>query len=318
MNYYLGIDGGGTKTRAILIDQEFNTIFDQTYESTYLITQGDEKFREIFTEILNTCLEISNNSIKHTFIALAGYGEFKQDNDRIEANLDEVFKTHTYKVLNDSVGVWAGGLLCEDGIAVIAGTGSNCCGIINDKYERVGGWGFIAGDESSAYWIALKTAKSYMKMYDGRLEKTVLFNLINNKYQLDDMQNFMKLVYRDFNVERAKISQLAIDCTEAANKGCNICKGIIESAANEMALHITTVSKKLPFSLPIKVSYTGGVFNSDLYVNLLAENLNKSENKYYLQHPIASAAYGSAIYAYVLSGNTLNENSINLIKQKAI
>ncbi len=318
MNYYLGIDGGGTKTRAILIDEMFNPVFDKTYESTYLITQGDEKFKQIFTDILSSAKDIAQNDLKHTFIALAGFGEFKQDNDRIMNNLSEVFKSNPFKVLNDSVGVWAGGLLCENGIAIIAGTGSNCCGIVDVNYERVGGWGYLAGDESSAYWIALKTANSYMKMYDGRLEKTVLFDLINKEYSLDETKNMMQLLYRDFNCERSKVAQLAIMCTTAAANGCSVCMQIIDDAANEMALHITTVAKKLEFTTPIPVSYTGGVFNSELYINCLKSYLANSEKSFVLKDPIASAAYGSAVYAFILSGNKLSSEHTSLIKEKAV
>ncbi len=318
MNYYLGIDGGGTKTRAILIDEQFNTLFDQTYESTYLITQGDQKFKDIFTEILTAAKELAKDNLKYTFIALAGYGEFKQDNERIEANLQTVFKDNPFKVLNDSVGVWAGGLLCEDGIAVIAGTGSNCAGIINDRYERVGGWGYIAGDESSAYWIALKTANAYMKMYDGRIERTELFDLINQTYSLDESNNMMQLLYRDFNCERAKIAAIAMMCTKAAKNGCPVSKAIIEEAAKEMALHITTMAKKLDFKTPIPVSYTGGVFNSSLYVEALKTNLSNSDKQFVLQDPVASAAYGSAVYAFILSGNLLDDSHKALIKTKAL
>lgn len=318
MEYYLGIDGGGTKTQAVLIDENFNTLFNQTYESTYLITQGDEKFREIFTEILESVKEITSDNLVYTFIALAGYGEFKQDNDRIEANLKDVFNDNPFKVLNDSVGVWAGGLLCEDGIAVIAGTGSNCAGIVGDKYERVGGWGYIIGDESSAYWIALQTANAYMKMYDGRLEKSVLFDFINEKHNLDEVNSLMKLIYRDFDCERPKIASLAITCTQAANAGCEVAKDIIRRAASDMANHITTMANKMDFPTPIPVSYTGGVFNNEFYVSTLNNLLESSSYDFILKSPVASAAYGSAVYAYILSGNKLTDEKRELIKKNSI
>ncbi len=306
MNYYLGIDGGGTKTRAVLIDDNFKTVMDNTYESTHIITCGDTKFVEIFTNILSDANKFANNNIKHIFVALAGYGEFVQDNQRIESYLKTTFNDIPFKVLNDSVGVWAGGLLCEDGIAVIAGTGSCCAAIQGDKYERVGGWGYIAGDEASAYWIAVKTINAYMKMYDGRIKKTKLFDQINNDYNLNEENNMLYLIHRTMDSNRNKIAQIAKSCSEAASNNCPVANSILEQAAIELKDQINTISYKFDFNSPIPISYTGGVFTSTVFVNHLKAHLSKCENKFILKEPITNSAIGSAIYAYILAGNTFN------------
>ncbi len=314
MKYYLGIDGGGTKTQAVVIDEDFNIVYDEKFDGSHLITTGEEKFCEIMTSIYNQAMEVSNNNLQHIFCALAGYGEFKNDNEKIEELLKQNFKDTNFKVLNDSVGVWAGGLLCENGIGVIAGTGSCCCGINDGEYTRVGGWGYIAGDESSAYWIATKTVNAYMKMIDGRIERTILKEIMDQEFDLSEDNNLLNLIYRTMDCKRPEIAQIAKVTSMSAEAGCEVSLKILDEAAYELFDHINTTALKMNTEYTIPVTYTGGVFSSQIFKDKLIDYMNKSNNNYKLVEPITNAAVGSAIYAYVLAGNELNEERRNYIK----
>lgn len=311
MNYYLGIDGGGTKTHAVVIDEKFNIVYECHFPGTYIIIAGDEEFTNIMNTIYTQAQEFTNNSIKHIFCALAGYGEFKNDNDKIERILKSTFKETPFKVLNDSVGVWAGGLLCQDGIGLIAGTGSNCCGIKNQEYVRVGGWGYLAGDEASAYWIALKTVNAYMRMFDGRMEETILKHEMDEKFNLSKDHNVLNLIYREMDCQRPEIAQIAKITSKAAQKGCPISTSILHEAAQEIYEHIKTTAKRMNVDTSLPVTYTGGVFNSVVFKEKLIQLLG---SEFTLHEPITNAATGSAIYAYVLAGNEITDEKINNIK----
>lgn len=315
MKYYLGIDGGGTKTHAVVIDENFNIVYDKHFPGTYIIIAGDEEFTNIMNTIYNETQEITNNSIEYIFCALAGYGEFKNDNMKIEGILNSVFASTPYKVLNDSVGVWAGGLLCQDGIGLIAGTGSNCCGIRNKEYYRVGGWGYLAGDEASAYWIALKTVNAYMRMFDGRLEETILKREMDNEFNLSEDNNVLNLIYRQMDCHRPEIAQIAKITSKAAQNGCPIATQILHDAANEIYEHIKTTANRMNVDETMPVTYTGGVFNSIIFKQKLIELLG---SEFTLHEPITNAAVGSSIYAYILAGNELSEENINIIKSTII
>lgn len=315
MNYYLGIDGGGTKTHAVIIDENFNIVYDKKFESTHIITAGEEKFINIMSTIYNEALQITNSKLKYMFCALAGYGEFKNDNEKIENILTSIYQI-PYKVLNDSVGVWAGGLLCENGIGLIAGTGSCCCGISNNEYTRVGGWGYIAGDEASAYWIATKSVNAYMKIVDGRLQTSIIKDEIDKAFNLDEENNILNLIYRKMDCKRPEIAQIAKSCSIAAEKGCKIANEILDQAAYELFDHISTTALKMNTDYTIPVTYTGGVFNSKVFKSYLISYMEKSKNDLKLVEPITNAGHGSAIYAYVLAGNDLTKEKRKLIKNK--
>ncbi len=314
MKYFLGIDGGGTKTHAVVIDENYNIVYEDKFDGTHIITAGDDRFREIMTTIYSKALEVTSNNLDHIFCARAGYGEFKNDNDKIEQILSEVFTNVDFKVLNDSVGVWAGGLLCENGIGVIAGTGSCCCGIIDGEYIRVGGWGYIAGDEASAYWISTKLVNSYMRMIDGRMNKTVLVDVMDKEFDLNEENNALNLIYRTMDCKRPEIAQIAKVCSIAAEKGCEVSYGILKDAAYELFEHINTTAKKMNTTTMIPVTYTGGVFLSTIFKKELINYMNEANNNYTLVEPITNAAFGSAIYASVLSGKSLTSESREAIK----
>ena len=59
----------------------------------------------------------------------------------------------------------------EDGINIVAGTGSIGYGERRGKTARAGGWGEVFGDEGSAYWIAVQGLNVFTRMSDGRLPK---------------------------------------------------------------------------------------------------------------------------------------------------
>ncbi len=311
MNYYLGIDGGGTKTHAVLIDENFNIVYDEKFEGSHIITAGDEKFVNIMSTIYDQTQKISTGNIKHIFCALAGYGEFVDDNNRIEKQLKKSFQDTPFKVLNDSVGVWAGGLLCDNGIGVIAGTGSCCCGIVDNTYYRVGGWGYLAGDEASAYWIALKAVNAYMRMFDGRMKPTILQQEIETEFNLNETTNVLDLIYRKMDRSRPQIATIAKCCSSAAEKGCEVSIQILHEAANEIFEHIQTTANKMQLDSVIPVTYTGGVFNSKIFKQKLQENFEHTKENYQLVEPITNAAVGSAIYASILAGNVLDETIRN-------
>src|SRR5437879_13624105 len=63
---------------------------------------------------------------------------------------------------------WAGALAGEDGISVVAGTGSIAYGEYEGRRARAGGWGELFGDEGSAYWIAREGLRLFSRKSDGR------------------------------------------------------------------------------------------------------------------------------------------------------
>jgi len=71
-------------------------------------------------------------------------------------------------VVNDARLVLAAAGL-EDGVACVAGTGSIAVGMLGRREERSGGWGYLLGDEGSAYWLARQAARELARRHDAHL-----------------------------------------------------------------------------------------------------------------------------------------------------
>ncbi len=309
MKYYIGVDGGGTKTRTLVFDESFNTVFDQTYSTCHLISIGVDKFQKLIKDI-KTDLVNANifSNAEYAFFGLAGFGEIEKDNEIMTEIITEVFAEIPTNIQNDSIAGWAGSLLCENGINVISGTGSIATGVKNGHVYRVGGWGYLFGDDGSAYWIALKALNAYSKMYDHRLVRTILYDIINEAYNLTSSRNFMYVMYTELKANRTEIAKVASLCSQAAEKGCQYSQAILQNAAKEMIAHLDIVANELQFGETVKISYSGGTFNSSIFLKYFSTYLQEQKYDYELVEDGIEPAHGSALYAYILKNGQIDED----------
>ncbi len=94
---------------------------------------------------------------------------------QLDAMPEPLLGHRRYRCGNDMVCAWAGSLGGEDGINIVAGTGSIGYGERRGRSARAGGWGEVFGDEGSAYWIAVQGLNVFTRMSDGRLPKGSLY-----------------------------------------------------------------------------------------------------------------------------------------------
>jgi N-acetylglucosamine kinase-like BadF-type ATPase len=316
--YYLGIDGGGTKTKYTVADDNLEKVIELEGDTIHIHQIGIEGIKKEITEKLNiifTELKISAEDIAYTFAGVPGYGESLDDMNQIDAAMKELFKM-PYKMGNDAVNGWAAGTACKPGINIVAGTGSIAFGMNEQgKIARCGGFGPGIGDDGSAYWIGLRVINEYTKQKDGRAEKTMLTDLLEQKYSIGYEFEIVDIVFNRLKFNRTDIAKFSMICAEAANKGCTASKNIFEEAANEIFAHVKVLAKKLNFKNGFVISYTGGVFNAgDLILNPLIELINESGLKCKLQEPQLEPWDGAVLLAYKLAGNKVPDNIREIFK----
>lgn len=159
--------------------------------------------------------------------------------------------------------------------------------------QRCGGWGYQLGDEGSAYWIAKKMLNVFCQEVDGRLEKTILYDLIKRECYLVNDYDIITFM-NNLNHDRTKIAALAyINGLAAKEKDPNALK-IYKQAAEEIYKLINLLSKN--FKSPINVSYIGGVFQhaGSFIIPHLQDQLG---NRFNLIPPIHTPEYGAYILA---------------------
>lgn len=287
---YIGVDGGGSKTKVIVLNAEFEQIVFKEYGSLHYMQVGIEGIETIIKDISNYVDDCDT-----IVIGMPMYGEVA----KVDKELDEVVSKYFPQavIVNDVFNGWAGSLACCDGINVVSGTGTIAICVSDNNSTIVGGFGHVFGDEGSGYWIGRETLSLYSKQLDGRLPKTVLFDLITEL-------EFKNLNF-GFDSSRDEIAKYGIICNEAANNGCRYCKDVLVRAANELTLLVQR------FSNEYIVSYSGSVFNSEI----VKENFISNLNCFKIVEPVLSPVLGSVLYGYVEKyGKADLENIVEKLK----
>lgn len=282
--YYIGIDGGGTKTSFKIFDEQGDCIASNLKSTTHLLQVSPKEASRILTEGVNELLEeVSTEKTVLIGVGLAGYGEDKILRDEIEKVCERAFVSYEYYIFNDVSIALEGALNGQDGILVVAGTGSIAFSKRNEEYTRTGGWGYMLGDEGSAYWIAKEIFRYYTLQVDGRAERTQLVAIVKNRLGLEKDYDLISYVANEIKNNRREIANHAVILEELIAVKDPLAAEILDVLAEQLSLLINTLGKN--FKENVEVSYIGGVFNlgEDLFERLrikLSKHINLVEPAY--------------------------------------
>lgn len=300
--YWLGIDGGGTKTEYILTDEAGNILAQKRTGTISYKQIGKEKcidsIRLTIEEMLGNISFAAGSEI-YACCALPNYGESREADEflreRIEADLGIY---HMYLVNDCQVG-WAGSLGLEPGINLVAGTGAigygqdmrGCC-------ARAGGWNEDFSDEGSCVWLGRKAMELFSKESDGREPSGALLKIVREHFSLQEDMDIVDIYEAQCQSDRTEKAALQKLLLEAARKGDSCAINAYRSAARELALIVLAIYEKLQFEADekIKVSYSGGLFHAENYIlSPLKEEL--SPYPFQVMKPLFSPSYGAVLLA---------------------
>jgi N-acetylglucosamine kinase-like BadF-type ATPase len=303
MAMFLGIDGGGTKTAFALIDGEGNILALHRQGSAYYLEIGMEAAARVLQQGIAQTLSqagVDASAVQFAFVGLPAYGEDSALLSQLDALPAAALPAGRYRCGNDVVCGWAGSLGCEDGISVVAGTGSIAYGQYAGRSARSGGWGELFSDEGSAYWIAREGLNAFSRMSDGRAEPGPLRRIFRERLKLSGDLDLCAEVYSKLGAERSAVAQLAQLVFDAAMHDDGAAQAIFAKGARELARMVGAVRKSLaiPHYVVLPVSYAGGVFKSQALVLAPFEQaLHASTAKYVLTQPRFDPVIGAALLA---------------------
>ncbi|HXP92853.1 MAG TPA: BadF/BadG/BcrA/BcrD ATPase family protein [Candidatus Binatia bacterium] len=157
------------------------------------------------------------------------------------------------------------------GIALIAGTGSIALADDGTRTYRIGGLGYLLGDEGSAYWIGLAALRQLGRVYDGRESGDDLTDLVARELCVDSRATLLDYVY-DQKPAIARIAALAPEIVALAGRGNGAATAIVQAAAGELAelvkaaARVAGLSDKSP-----AVALSGGLTYENSLLTFLLE-----------------------------------------------
>lgn len=258
--YYIGIDGGGTKTSFELYNEAGECVGKSRKATCHPLQVSSSEAIQILEDgVHDLTKDLASEADVFIALGLAGYGEDQALRSKIERICEKALKAYEYYLFNDVEIALEGALAGAEGILVIAGTGSIALAKQDNRYQRVGGWGYMLGDEGSAYWISKEIFKHYTMQVDGREEKSELVTLVKEGLDLKEDYDLISYFANEIENDRRAIAKHAILLEKLLELEDPAALQILEKLAKEIALLINTLGKS--FDKKIKTSYLGGVFN---------------------------------------------------------
>lgn len=266
--YVLGIDGGGTKTTGVIVNQSGEVLTEITVGGTNLNSKDRVDVEKELVKLMNELKDRNHHifsQLTSVFAGMSGAGNKSNQNDLTRILEPLLPQTANLVVDNDAITALYSGTLGEPGIVQIAGTGAITYGINQEgKRSRVGGWGHYFSDEGSGYAIGRDGLKAAFMAYDGMEQSTQISDLLLSYFQVKDLPDLISDIYQDVN-PKEKIASLSKIVVAAADEDDAVASHIITENAVHLGQSIVTLARNL---FPIKghtetipIVLTGGLFN---------------------------------------------------------
>ena len=299
--YYVGIDGGGSKTKFVCFDSLGQECGSAVTLGSYWAQDGIDAVLDRLRDGIARCLPEKTEDVVIGF-GVSGYGENRELDELAVDRIRALFSPMRVHIDSDSITGWAGSLVMEPGVSVIAGTGSIAFGRdASGKIARCGGWHELFSDEGSGYWLGKQLLQIFSQQSDGRLEKTVLYDLVRSELALADDFDIINYVNEHCVSSRKNTAALQMILLKSARSGDSHALACYDRASAELARLILTVIQELDFSgEKVPVSFQGGLFSlEDLILNPVAQkvanaNIGKQIN---FCRPRLSPCHGSVLLA---------------------
>jgi len=254
----LGIDGGGTKTESVIIDDS----------GTVLGTGLGKGCNTSFTPVSAACRAVKRSvvsalksaSLSPADIDCVGVCVCGRSSVFEDTLKDLGIAAERFGFGEPTVSFERAGVSERRGVVIVAGTGSFSAAIDGEKEFFTGGWGAILGDEGSAFDIGVRGVKTALASSDGRIPESALLAAAYDYFKVRQGGLVYKLC--GTTVKRALIAGFAVRVAKAAEQGDQAAAGIIEGAGEDLgelgafaARHVFSSDDSFPFVL------AGGVFN---------------------------------------------------------
>ena len=299
MDYHIGVDGGGTTTRAVVIDGESRVVMSRAQSgSSNLYNLGlDGAARNIALAVEGA---LSEAGVDLSQIATLGFGlagVVSQTEKELWKNALQSLYGARVTVDEDVAAALVGAFGPDElrrGCAVlIAGTGANCFGQnAKGARARADGWGPMLGDRGSGFWLGESAIRAAVAAFDGASAPTILTSALLAHFEATSLGALCEIVYaRDFGRER--IAAFVPRVLEAARAGDEIAAQLLVESGAQLGRTARAVLTELSVT---QLALTGGLLENSPEVRAsLAELLGPSVE---LVTPRFEAVVGAALLPF--------------------
>jgi N-acetylglucosamine kinase-like BadF-type ATPase len=298
----LGVDGGGTKTHAIILDLNLNILGEGVAGPSNPLRVGVVNAATAIRNAVDKACDAAGLRRTDLFAAEIGLAGVRRQ--ELRARMRESLKGLAIRdlvVVGDSDIALYAATQGAPGLVVIAGTGSICCGInARGKHACAGGWGPLAGDEGGGAWIARRGLRAIAYASDGRGPATSLSTAAGKYFRVSNPIDLSTAIYAPSitNEYLAGFGKFVIRAAKAKDR---VARQILVEAGKELGVAAAAVIRNLKLEREtFPVGYVGGVFaaSGELVLSHLREALLEVAPRAFLAPPKFSPAVAAARMAH--------------------
>ncbi len=256
----LAVDGGATKTIAVVYDSSIIGV--GVAGSGNYNNVGVKEARENTGRAVSEAISMAScdwKDIDRAIYGFAGVENSASTTKAVEAFLRSLHRNGKFTLFNDGVAAYYLSTRGRPGVVAAAGTGSVVQARNGERTVRTGGWGWLAGDEGGAFYIARRGLQEAAKSFDGRNSDTMLVHAFENACG-GDFQAAVNRIYTSFAVNT--VASYAPVVTACALKGDRIALEVCREAAAELAAAVKAAVRRVAFSGEFIIGGLGGVFRA--------------------------------------------------------
>jgi glucosamine kinase len=315
--YFLGVDGGQSSTVALIGDETGRVLSLGRAGPCNHVQAGDGRAK--FIHAIGECLGSASAraGIKPGAVgfesACLGFSGGPADK---EALVPEVVRSERTLVTDDALIALSGALAGEPGVIVIAGTGSIAFGRnASGETARAGGWGYVFGDEGSAFHIVRQALRAALRSEEGwgfGASSALRSSLLD----ATGAGSAHELMHRFYTTElsRSRIAEFAKLVDAAAVAGEPIAAEILQDAADQLDILAGVVRSQLfETGDEVRVAYQGGLFSSHLLLESFRELVEGAAPNRVVA-PVYGPAAGALLEAYRAAGIRCTLSNVPLEK----
>lgn len=274
----VGVDGGGTKTRALVADERGERIAEREGAASAVRPGQAEQSADTIAAVVREALDAGQMSHVVPKVLCVGVAGVGRDPERqalwqalVGREVAEEIVVHTdgTVALDDAFGDGPGVLL-------VSGTGSMCLGRgPTGTLHRCGGWGPVFGDEGSGAWIGRRALSIVAAASDGREPETALSGAVLTAVQADAVEQLIEWAAQATPADFAALLPSIAKVAEAGDLRAN---ALVSLAVEELALHVRTIARQAfgDERAAVPVAFTGGLLRRGTMMRKRLEHRLKS------------------------------------------
>jgi len=263
----IGVDAGGTGTRALL-SRGGARHAELAGGPANASTIGAVAAARTIADIVRAIAGHDRPAAIVVGAAGAGRANVAQ---AIERALRDLFPRARVAVGDDAPIALRAAIPSGPGIVLVAGTGSVAYAEHAHRRVRIGGAGYLLGDEGSAFSIGLAAIRLYARALDGRVNADETTDLVARALDAPDRDALLAAIY-DEPLVPSRVAALAPSIIGFAGKGNRAATKIVQAAAQELGELVRTAARAVELAdANPRIALAGGLFAENSLLSFLLE-----------------------------------------------